>query len=137
MVRFYTKDCRFNLREKTKIKSWLLRVAQNENKVLRSLSIIFVSDEYELELNQSFLKHDYYTDIITFNYSSQPEIIEGEMYISADRVKENAVKFNVSLFNEALRVMVHGLLHLCGRDDQSTSEKEAMDSLEDYYLSLY
>ncbi len=137
MIRFYTEDCRFILKEKTKIKDWISRIAKSENKLLKNLNIIFVSDQYELNLNKTFLKHDYFTDIITFNYAAQPEIIEGEMYISADRVKENAQKFKVSNFNESQRVIVHGLLHLCGYDDRTPEEEAAMHRLEDYYLSLY
>lgn len=137
MIHFYSEDCRFPLKEKAKIKNWLIQIAVAENKLFQRLNIIFVSDEYELILNQSFLKHDYYTDIITFDYSDQKEIIIGEMYISGDRVKENASKFKIKLFDEALRVMAHGLLHLCGYEDYSVSDKQIMRGKEDYYLSLY
>ncbi len=114
--------------------NWLTRVSSSENKVCGPISIIFCSDDYLLSVNNEYLDHDFFTDIITFDYSSNSEI-SGDLFISIDRVKENAITFNVAFIQELYRVLVHGVLHLCGYGDKSPEEELIMRSKEDFYLS--
>ena|SRR5690554_72234 len=114
---------------------WYEQVVQKEGKTLGDLSIVFGTDEWLLEQNKTFLNHDYYTDIITFDYCEM-NFISGDLLISIDRVYDNAVQYNVSRETELNRVLVHGLLHLCGYGDKSEKEIEIMRKKEDYYLSL-
>lgn len=120
------------------LKSYIPTIFSSEDKILGSLSIIFCSDEYLLVMNRQHLNHDFYTDIITFDLSESknPPII-GELYISVDRVRDNASKNDASFSNELLRVIFHGALHLCGYGDKKKKEIELMRSKEDEYLSLY
>ena len=115
--------------------SWLNNVCVSENKVCGPISIIFCSDDYLLSVNKEYLDHDYYTDIITFDYSADSEV-SGDLFISIDRVKENALSYNVLFLTELYRVLVHGVLHLCGYGDKSVSEEKIMRSKEDFYLSI-
>ena len=114
--------------------NWLIRVSSSENKVCGPISIIFCSDDYLLSVNNEYLDHDFFTDIITFDYSSNSEI-SGDLFISIDRVKENAITYNVAFIQELYRVLVHGVLHLCGYGDKSPEEELIMRSKEDFYLS--
>lgn len=114
--------------------NWLTQVSSLENKVCGPISIIFCSDDYLLSVNNEYLDHDFFTDIITFDYSSNSEI-SGDLFISIDRVKENAITFNVAFIQELYRVLVHGVLHLCGYGDKSPEEELIMRSKEDFYLS--
>jgi rRNA maturation RNase YbeY len=113
----------------------LSNVVKTELKELGDISIIFVSDQYLLEMNQKYLNHDYFTDIITFDYCEH-NIISGDLFISVDRVKENADSFNVDELTEIHRVMIHGVLHLCGYGDKSAKEEKIMRSKEDFSLTL-
>ncbi len=115
--------------------SWLDQVASLEKKKLGDISLIFTSDEHLLTVNQQYLDHDYYTDIITFDYS-EDDFVSGDLFISIDRVRENAEQNNVSFVNELNRVVVHGVLHLCGYKDKSESEEQLMRSKEDQMLEL-
>ena len=117
------------------VTNWFNSVVESENKTLGDLAIVFGSDEWLLSMNIEYLNHDYYTDIITFDYCTN-DIISGDLLISLDRVYENASAFNVSRETELNRVLVHGLLHLCGYGDKSAKEIEIMRKKEDYYLSL-
>lgn len=119
--------------DKNLIANWLSNVAFSENKKIDTISVIFCSDDYLLSVNKEYLNHDYYTDIITFDYSVDTEI-SGDLFISIDRVKENATEFNVPFLNELHRVLVHGVLHLCGYGDKSPDEETLMRSKEDFYL---
>ena len=112
----------------------LSNVVKTELKELGDISIIFVSDQYLLEMNQKYLNHDYFTDIITFDYCEH-NIISGDLFISVDRVKENAVSFNVDELTEIHRVMIHGVLHLCGYKDKTEEEEKNMRLLENKYLN--
>ncbi len=114
--------------------NWLSKVCSLEGKVLGDLSLIFSSDEYLLKINQDHLNHDYYTDIITFDYCETD--ITGDLFISFDRVLENATTHKVTVENERNRVVVHGLLHLIGYGDKSNEESKLMRQLEDKYLSI-
>jgi probable rRNA maturation factor len=119
--------------DKNLIANWLSNVALSENKNIETISVIFCSDDYLLSVNKEYLNHDYYTDIITFDYSVDTDI-SGDLFISIDRVKENATEFNVPFLNELHRVLVHGVLHLCGYGDKSPDEETLMRSKEDFYL---
>lgn len=115
--------------------NWISKVCLSENHQLGDISIIFCSDEYLLELNRIHLDHDYYTDIITFDYTDN-QIVSGDLFISVDRVRENASDFNVSFQHELHRVMIHGVLHLCGYKDKSDDEEKLMRSKENNALSM-
>ncbi len=121
--------------EHSSILDWYSNVANQEEKVLGDLTIIFCSDDYLLEVNREHLDHDYYTDIITFDYSIFP-IVSGDLFISVDRVKENAIDFNVSFEHELHRVIIHGFLHLCGYFDKTNEDELLMRSKENQALSL-
>jgi rRNA maturation RNase YbeY len=121
--------------EHSSILDWYSKVANQEEKVLGDLTIIFCSDDYLLEVNREHLDHDYYTDIITFDYSDFPTV-SGDLFISVDRVKENANDFNVSFEHELHRVIIHGFLHLCGYFDKTNEDELLMRSKENQALSL-
>ncbi len=108
---------------------WLDLIAVSETKTIGEVSYVFCSDEFLLQINQDYLGHDTFTDIITFDYCEEG-LINGEIYISTDRVKENAISFGVSLINELQTVMAHGLLHLCGYGDKSEAEAQLMRDKE-------
>ena len=118
-----------------KLQTWLVNVCNNESKILGDLALIFCSDDYLLEINQQHLNHDFYTDIVTFDYCVE-DVISGDLFISVDRVMENAVSFNVSFLHEMHRVIVHGVLHLCGFKDKSFEEEVVMRSKENQALLL-
>lgn len=127
----------FRLKDVTKVKHLLRTLTSEEGFSIDNLSIVFVSDEYLYELNLKYLNHDYYTDIITFDYSTNHfKAINGELYISIDRAKDNAKKLNVTVQVEVKRLIIHGLLHLCGYEDANPKVKQAMTQKEDFYLHL-
>lgn len=113
--------------------SWITKCIDIQGFKLSELSIIFCSDEYLLEINKNHLNHDYYTDIITFNYNEENQI-EGDLFISIDRVKENAEQNGVDFINELQRVMIHGVLHLCGQNDKTDEEQAEMTKKENLML---
>lgn len=133
---FYLKPC-FALRERNKLKAFLPSLFKAEKKELASLSYIFCPDDYLLEMNKEYLKHDYYTDILSFDLSDSEKTIEGEIYISVDRVLENARNQGVAIKEELHRVIFHGALHLCGFGDKTRSEKTKMTKMENKYLKDY
>ncbi len=116
------------------VKQWLTKVVLDEGKSPVNVGIVFCSDEYLLDINNKFLKHDFYTDIVTFDYTEGLNVV-GELYVSLDRVKDNSIVLGVEYKRELLRVMVHGVLHLCGYHDKTDTEVTEMRSKEDYYLS--
>ena len=122
----------FSIKETT-IKAWLETVVQEESKSISSLSFTICSDEFLLQINKEHLNHDYYTDIITFPYSYEP--IESDIFISIDRVADNAKEYGVSSQQELARVFVHGVLHMCGYDDHEEEDKKLMREKEDHYLA--
>ena len=115
------------------ITTWLTEVATENSKKIKALSLIFCDDAFILETNQKFLNHDYYTDIITFDYSKK-SYISGDLIISVDSVLSNSKIFNVDFFHELYRVMVHGVLHLLSFDDKTDDDKKVMRDKENYYL---
>ncbi|MDX1650884.1 MAG: rRNA maturation RNase YbeY [Brumimicrobium sp.] len=121
--------------DEVKVSDWIRSVVEQENRKLGEITIVFGSDEWLLEKNREFLNHDYYTDIITFDYC-EDSIISGDLLISVERVFENADDLNVSRETELNRVIVHGVLHLMGYSDKSDPEKELMRKKEDSYLAL-
>ncbi len=132
----YTYNTDFDLTQADEISLWLQNVAKSENFEIADLNYVFVSDEELYEMNVKYLNHNTLTDIITFNYVEN-EIVSGDIFISVDRVKENAVVFNVSFENELLRVMVHGLLHLMNYNDKTDEEQELMTLKEDEKLKMF
>ena len=132
-IQFFTHEIKFTLKQKSVLKPWIESVLKQHQKKLSSLTYVFCSDDYLLEINQGFLQHDFYTDIITFDYSSKTEV-ESEIYISIDRVKENASVLKVPFEQELHRVMVHGVLHLCGRKDKTKAQQADMRAEEDKQL---
>ena len=127
----------FHLSHRLILKGFIADIFKDEEKTFDSLAYIFCSDEYLLEINRNFLSHDYYTDIISFDLSETQTIITGEIYISVDRVRDNARRFNTSLRKELARVMFHGALHLCGYRDKTTREKAVMNKKENQYLASF
>jgi rRNA maturation RNase YbeY len=136
MIKFYAADVSNPLKDRLLVKAWLQEVAKAGKHELVSLSYIFCSDEFLLEMNKEHLQHDYYTDIITFPIEINPGEVYGECYISIDRVRENAKEIRSSFADELHRVMVHGLWHLMGQGDNSPAEEVAMRKKEDASLAM-
>jgi rRNA maturation RNase YbeY len=134
MISFHTEELAFQLPKKLKHKQWLKTVAAAEGKKIGELNYVFCTDEYLLKINQDYLQHDTLTDIVTFDNSESANLIEGDIFISYERVVENGAKLNTS-DSELQRVMVHGLLHLCGYKDKAKADKSLMTEKEDYYLA--
>lgn len=134
-IAFSSEEIDFCLENEKIIRDWLKEIIEREEKELLSLNFIFCSDEYLYDMNVEYLEHDTFTDVITFPYSAPP-IIEGDIFISIDRIKENAKKFKVSFTNELHRVMAHGVLHLCGLGDKSDQEALVMRQKENEALLL-
>jgi len=127
-----------SLPNRTRLKAFIPLICKREGKKLRELNIIFCSDDALLQINRDFLKHDYYTDIITFNLGSKHDSdISAEIYISVDRVRDNAGQFQQSVTRELHRVIFHGVLHLCGYADKSKADISLMRKKEDEYLARY
>ncbi|MBR6002986.1 MAG: rRNA maturation RNase YbeY [Bacteroidales bacterium] len=135
MVRYFTEDIKFNYKERRRTSKWLKLVAESEIRRLGDISVIFCSDPYILDVNLKYLQHDYFTDIITFDYC-EGDTISGDLFISIDSVRENAAFYKTEFEEELNRVIVHGVLHLIGYDDHSEADKKEMRSKENYYLSL-
>lgn len=136
-INYFSQKPRFKLAQPRKTTSWIKNTIKNEGKSLLGLTYIFCTDEYLRQINIEFLDHKTYTDIITFNYNPSEKEIEGEIYISVDRVRENAKTFKTDFPTELNRVMIHGVLHLLGYNDKTKAEKEAMREKEDACLSLW
>lgn len=137
-IRFFYADRSLTFSHKRKFQSFLQTLFTAEAQMLHDLRYVFCSDDYLIKINQSFLSHDDYTDIITFDLTeNKDEGITGEIYISVDRVKENADKLRLAFHQEVCRVMIHGALHLCGYKDKKKSEIALMRKTEDHYLRLW
>ncbi|MBO8482700.1 MAG: rRNA maturation RNase YbeY [Bacteroidetes bacterium] len=135
MIQYFYEDTDFVFRGKTLNSKWLRLVAESEIKRIGSISVIFCSDNYILDVNQKYLQHDYFTDIITFDYC-EGDRLSGDLFISVDSVRENSLEYGTEFKDELNRVIVHGLLHLIGYDDHTEEETALMRKKEDYYLSL-
>ena len=134
-INFHYDIVKFRLRESNAVKKIIARIISDAGLKAGILEIIFTSDKKLQEINSEFLGHEYYTDIVTFNYNTA-RTVNGEIYISAERVKENAEKYNTKLKAEERRVIFHGVLHLCGYDDRTKEQKKKMREMEDLYLDL-
>ena len=137
MIRFFTEDTKFNLSRKIPTRQWLTKLAKQEGFTVGELNYIFCSDEYLLQVNRDYLDHDYYTDIITFDNSEEENRLEGDIFISIDRVGDNARQLNVSEEQELRRVLAHGLLHLCGYGDKTQEEISLMRQKEEESLASW
>lgn len=135
-VAFLNADISFTLKNKRATKDWLRSIANLYDYSLTDVQYIFCSDEYLLNVNRDFLQHDYYTDIITFDLSEKKGEILSEIYISIDRVKDNAKTYNVPFYEELHRVLAHGILHLCGLKDKTAKQEKEMRSAENQALQL-
>jgi probable rRNA maturation factor len=134
-VHFHSEHPDFQFDRQDEISDWIRLTCREENVKIEQLDFIFCTDNDLLEINTKHLNHSYLTDVITFPYS-EGEIIAGDIFISIDRVKDNAKDLNIEWFDEFCRVMVHGVLHLCGYADKNAEQQAEMRSKEDYYLSL-
>ena len=135
MIRYFQEDIRFELKQKMLNNRWLKMVAGSEMRRLGAINIIFCSDNYILDVNMKYLQHDYFTDIITFDYCEK-DVLSGDLFISIDSVRENAQFYGTEFADELNRVMVHGLLHLIGYDDHSEADIAVMRQKEKYYLEM-
>lgn len=138
-ARFHELEVSSGLKDRKKLSEYLDELIKKHRKSIRKIALtyIFCTDEYLLDINQKFLDHDTYTDIITFDMSDNNDELKGEIYISIDRVADNAAKMNVSKKEELHRVIFHGALHLCGFKDKTKADKEQMRSMEDNCLKEY
>ena len=136
-VQFHTIEIDFNLPSSNTFVNWIKNTIAIENHQLTSLNFIFCNDAYLHKINIEFLNHDTLTDIITFPYHALTDPIESDIYISIDRIQENAATFNIPFLTELKRVMIHGVLHLCGYGDKTEQEKRLMRTKEDFYLTKY
>jgi rRNA maturation RNase YbeY len=136
MIEFFAEDLDLDLAIARRSVPSIEAIAADYGMELKSLNVIFVTDEELLEVNREFLEHDYFTDIITFNYGEEDTAVEGELYISVDRVKENAEDVGVNFEDELLRVILHGVLHLAGMDDSTAELRMSMQDAENKYISM-
>lgn len=137
LIQFFLSDTKITLKEKARLKLFIAGIFRKKQRKLSSLSFVFCSDQRILEINKAHLKHDYYTDIITFDLADPGNPVEGEVYISADRIRDNAEIQQVTLKQEIHRVIFHGVLHLCDYKDKSARDKKKMTAEEDRLLRLY
>lgn len=135
-IQFFSEETSFSPKAKTALRSWINETILSEKHQLQELNFIFCSDEYLLKINQQYLDHDTYTDIITFDHSEFKGEIYGDIFISIDRVKENAKTFQTTTLNELHRVIIHGTLHLLGFTDKKNADKEKMTAKENQYLAI-
>ncbi|MEI6754310.1 MAG: rRNA maturation RNase YbeY [Paludibacter sp.] len=136
MIQYIAEDIKLPALEKQKINRWIIEIASEYKKKISDLAYIFCSDERILEVNKQYLNHDYYTDIITFDYSEN-SIVSGDIFISLDTVRSNAEEFQVSFEEELKRIMIHGVLHLCGQDDKTPELRVQMTEKENKALQKF
>jgi probable rRNA maturation factor len=135
-IQFFTEDISFKPAHPRKTKSWIKTAIENEKKMLGEVNFIFCSDEYLHKINLEYLNHDTLTDIVTFDNSESTKEITGDIFISVERIQENATKYSRPVDEELHRVIIHGILHLIGYSDKSTTARKLMRKKEDAYLSL-
>lgn len=133
MIRYFNQDIGFQLDNKRINNAWLKGVAESEQRKLGNINIIFCSDRYILDVNLKYLGHDYYTDIITFDYCTN-NVLSGDLFISIESVKDNSIYYKTDFYEELNRVMVHGILHLIGYDDHTDEQTKLMRAKENFYL---
>lgn len=131
---YFVDGVEFDWALEERMSIWLRQIVEEESGTLGEVNFILTSDQKLLEINKKFLNHDYYTDVITFQLS--PDLIEGDIYMSLDRIRENAINLGVSFSDELFRVMAHGLLHMIGYSDKDEDERKEIRSKEDFYLNL-
>lgn len=136
-INFFSEDINYILKNKRLIRTWLSRLFFEEYGDFGEVNYILCSDRYLYDLNVKYLEHETLTDTITFTYSTDSEPVTGDVFISYERVKENASEMGVKVFDELLRLLAHGALHLCGYNDKAPEEKKVMTNKEDYYLLQY
>ena len=136
-IHFFSEEIRFTLKEKLNRKRWLTKIATNAGFKIKELNYVFCSDEYLYQMNRDYLKHDTYTDIITFDNSENKDDIEGDIFVSIDRVRENAKTHTQEVETEMNRVLAHGLLHLMGYKDKTQEEAALMRLKEEESIKLY
>lgn len=137
MLNFFPEDVDFALPKPLKTRKWVKNISQSDGYRIGELNYVFCSDNYLLEINRQYLDHDYFTDIITFDNSEEEKLLEGDIYISIDRVRENAAEFHADFETELRRVIIHGLLHLMGWEDGDENLKKLMRTKEDEALSQF
>ena len=138
MVRYYNDSTTYRLREKRKVAAWLKMVAEQEGYTLGDVTYIFCSSKVHRKMNIDYIGHDYFTDIITFDYSELEEgVVSGDIFIDVETVADNARIYGVTAREEMLRVVVHGVLHLCGQKDKEPEDEKEMHRKEDKYLAMY
>lgn len=135
MILFHSQN-EFKLSKKMERKRWIKAAIEKEGKKCGDINYIFCSDEELLQVNREYLQHDYYTDIITFDYT-EGDLISGDLYISTERIADNAKTYQVDFENELLRVLIHGIMHLCGYKDKTDSDAKVMRSKENFYINLF
>ena len=135
MISYFFQDVDFKFNKRKLNNQWLRMVAESEIRRIGDVNIIFCSDNYILDINLKYLRHDYFTDIITFDYCEK-NILSGDLFISIDSVRENSVLYNSDFDDELHRVLVHGILHLIGYDDLTDEEQNIMRQKENYYLDM-
>ncbi len=135
MIRYFCEDIRFTYKNKLANNRWLKMVAGSEIRKIGDINVIFCSDNYILDVNMKYLQHDYFTDIITFDYC-EGKVLSGDLFISVDSVRENSIEFGTDFEEELHRVIVHGVLHLIGYDDHTEEDKKLMRQKENYYLQM-
>ena len=135
MIRYFCEDIKFTYKNKLANNRWLKMVAGNEIRKIGDINVIFCSDNYILDVNMKYLQHDYFTDIITFDYC-EGKVLSGDLFISVDSVRENSIEFGTDFEEELHRVIVHGVLHLIGYDDHTEEDKKVMRQKENYYLQM-
>ncbi len=136
LIQFFTEEVDFTPEHEPQLRDWIVNAISREGFDAGVINIIFCNDEYLSELNQRFLERDTLTDVIAFDYRENDRDVSGDIFISIDRTAENAMKYGQSFEEETRRVIIHGVLHLCGYSDKSPAEQSLMRSKEDYYLSL-
>jgi len=136
-VQFFSQSLNIPLKDRKKFKSFVDNILRNEGKRLNLINFIFCTDEELRKLNNDFLNHNYYTDILTFNLSESKKDVTADIFISIDRTRDNAKSFSVSFSQELHRVMIHGVLHLCGYKDKKSADIKKMRARENWYLMKY
>ena len=135
MIRYFCEDIKFTYKNKLANNRWLKMVAGSEIRKIGDINVIFCSDNYILDVNMKYLQHDYFTDIITFDYC-EGKVLSGDLFIIVDSVRENSIEFGTDFEEELHRVIVHGVLHLIGYDDHTEEDKKVMRQKENYYLQM-